>query len=104
MTDTDVDERAEQNLEAATIIPVSASQIGPDRVAMRIVIVEYRTVDDELTTTFICARWDVATATGRIDQLGALQLGERRVGKVVPGDLGDTLAADCDATPIVLSE
>ena len=100
MTDTDVDEQAEQNLDAATLIPVSASQIGPDRVAMRLVIVEYRTVENELTTTFICAQWDVATATGRIDQLGTAPLGDRRVGKVVPGDLGDTLAADCDATAI----
>ncbi len=103
MTDTDVDERAEQNLDAAAFIPVSASQIGPDRVAMRLVIVEYRTIDGELTTTFICARWDIATATGRIDQLGSVQLGDRRVGRVVPGDLADTLVADCDTTSVGLS-
>ncbi len=100
MTDSDVDETAEQNLDAASLVPVTAGQIGPDLVAMRLVIIEYRTIGDQPTTTFVCARWNVNTASGRIEQLGSAPLGDPQPGKVVPGDLAVTLADECDAVPL----
>ncbi len=100
MTDADVDEQDARTLDSATLIPVTASQVGPDRVAMRLVVVEYRTEDGRPSTTFVCARWDVDTATGRVEQLGSSPLGDRRDGTVVPGDLGVTLATQCEEAPL----
>jgi hypothetical protein len=96
MTAADIDEAAQQNLDAASLIPVSTSQIGPDRVTMSLVVIEYRTIDGTQKTVFQCARWNISTATGRIELLASAELGEPQLGKVVPGDLAIRLAADCD--------